>query len=206
MKNSRTFTIFAGVNGAGKSTLFHSLGKENFGVRLNTDEMVALNGNDWKNPRAQLEASRMVLKLQEECIEKGLDFNRETTLPGSNIFKTIEKAKKHNYKVHLYYVGLDSVETARSRVKSRVEHGGHGVYDEFIDIRFNNMESRLMELFPLCDDIKLFDNSKDSIEMVAYQYKGEFVRVRKDCEWLNSLLSRYENVKMLNEANIFELQ
>ena len=45
-----TYTIFAGVNGAGKSTLYSTLLQENhdFGVRVNSDEIVISNGGDWR--------------------------------------------------------------------------------------------------------------------------------------------------------------
>ena len=43
------YTIFTGVNGAGKTSLFRILNKyEDFGARINIDEMVARKGS-WRD-------------------------------------------------------------------------------------------------------------------------------------------------------------
>ena len=94
MQNSKIYTIFAGVNGAGKSTLFQSDKSNDLGVRLNTDEFIREHGQDWKNIKAQIEAGKAILKLQEECFEKGLSINRETTLAGNNIIESITKSER----------------------------------------------------------------------------------------------------------------
>ena len=82
MSSIKRYTIFAGVNGAGKSTLFGVYNSEDLGVRLNTDEMVKEAGKDWKDNAAQVEAGKKLIKLQQECFDKGLSLNRETTLNG----------------------------------------------------------------------------------------------------------------------------
>lgn len=89
MASTKTFTIFAGVNGAGKSTLFAADSAADLGVRLNTDEIVKSKGWDWKDPRAQIEAGKELLKRQKDCLEKGISFNQETTLSGVSIVKCI---------------------------------------------------------------------------------------------------------------------
>ena len=40
--SSPVYTLFAGVNGAGKSTFYRTLGQD-FGVRVNTDEILKAN-------------------------------------------------------------------------------------------------------------------------------------------------------------------
>ena len=64
MQNSKVYTIFAGINGAGKSTLFQSESNVDFGVRLNSDEIVKTRGKDWKDNKAQIEAGKEILRLQ----------------------------------------------------------------------------------------------------------------------------------------------
>ena len=64
MQNSKVYTIFAGINGAGKSTLFQSESNVDFGVRLNFDEIVKTRGKDWQDSKAQIEASKEILRLQ----------------------------------------------------------------------------------------------------------------------------------------------
>ncbi|MBP5308912.1 MAG: hypothetical protein J6Z34_07245 [Clostridia bacterium] len=64
MQNSKVYTIFAGINGAGKSTLFQSESNVDFGVRLNSDEIVKARGKDWQDSKAQIEAGKEILRLQ----------------------------------------------------------------------------------------------------------------------------------------------
>ena len=81
------YTIFAGVNGAGKSTLYSTLLQENhdFGVRVNSDEIVISNGGDWRNQSDQAKAMKMAVKLIKDCMNKSVSFNQETTLTGRSM-------------------------------------------------------------------------------------------------------------------------
>ena len=54
-------------------------------------------------------------------------YNQETTLTGKNIIKAIKEIKEKGYTIHLYYVGVDSPEIAKQRVKNRVKRGGHDI-------------------------------------------------------------------------------
>lgn len=187
MENSKVFTIFAGINGAGKSTLYYTLGPDKFGVRLNTDEIVKERGEDWKDTAAQFEAAKTLFEVQNECFSKGISFNRETTLSGYNIIKTIKQAKSLSYKVNLMFVGVDDIDIAKKRVLSRVNKGGHGISEKIMDIRYSHIFENLMQVMPYCDSIQLFDNSKNGFDLAGYKYNNAFVKI-KDCKWLDSLI------------------
>ena len=132
----KIYTLFAGVNGAGKSTFFKALNHD-FGVRVNLDEIIMEHYNrDWKNPKVQMAAGRKAVSLIKDCINRGISFNQETTLTGQAIFTTINKAKAVGFKVHLYYVGLESVELSMERVATRVAASGHGVPEEDLRRRY----------------------------------------------------------------------
>lgn len=107
----RFFTIVAGVNGVGKSSLTGALlsGSNDLGVVI--DEEFSQN-----------EAS--------ECaIEKGINFTQETTLSGVRTLRTIKQARERDYRIRLYYVGVNTAEESIRRIKNRVEKGGHGYTD-----------------------------------------------------------------------------
>ena len=188
MSSIKRYTIFAGVNGAGKSTLFGVYNSEDLGVRLNTDEMVKDAGKDWKDNAAQVEAGKKLIKLQQECFDKGLSLNRETTLNGSNIVNSIIKAKELGYEIHLRYVGVNNPEIAKERVKKRIEMGGHGVSDETIERRFTGALDNLKKIYPLCDTVNIYDNSGESLELVAYVYDGKLEKTEVNCQWCDELL------------------
>ena len=194
MANSRVFTIFAGVNGTGKSTLFYTL-EDNFGVRLNTDELVRSAGKDWKNLNAQLEAVRYVMKTQTDCLENGVSFNRETTIPGRALSRLIQDAKKKKFKIHLYFVNVESVDICKERVKNRVENGGHGVPENIIEEGYRVVNQRVAEILNSCDKAQFYDNTFDTIQLVGYKHKDSIVKVVDNCKWLNELDDIYDKIK-----------
>ena len=64
-----------GPSGAGKSTLYVADGSSDLGVRLNSDGLVREAGADWRSVKAQIEAEKRFLKMQQECFEKGQSYN-----------------------------------------------------------------------------------------------------------------------------------
>ena len=195
-----TYTIFAGVNGAGKTTLYSTLIQENhdFGVRVNSDEIVISNGGDWRNKSDQAKAMKMAVKLIKDCMNKGISFNQETTLTGKSMINNILKAKSLGYKIIMNYVGLSSPELAIQRVAYRVSMGGHGIPEEDIKRRYYVSLSKLKELMPLIDELYIYDNS-NHMNLVAKTIAGYLTLLDTDCLWLNSshLFDRYTNEFML---------
>ena len=186
MKATKKLTIFAGVNGAGKSTLYYSEeNKEDLGVRLNSDELIHELGGDWRSASVQLEAGKEILRRQQDCMEKGLSFNRETTLSGTEIFRTIEEAKALGYEIHLRYVGVNNVEIAKERIKRRVALGGHGVSEDTVERRYERTMENFLKVIPLCDTVAVYDNSSDALVYVGYSLNGKLLRTKDPCSWLD---------------------
>lgn len=116
----KKYLVFAGVNGAGKSTLYQTMQAELHDMlRVNTDEIVRSFG-DWKNTRDVLNAGKIAIKQIEQYFEQGNSFNQETTLCGASIIRNIQKAKDLGYCVDLHYVGVETVDIAKERIKHRV--------------------------------------------------------------------------------------
>lgn len=159
MKNKKVFTVIAGINGAGKTSLYRVLKEtEDLGQRVNIDEL-ALEKGDWRDPRAQIYAGRTAMTMISQYINDGVSFHLETTLPGAAIIRQINEAKAHGFTITLYFVGVDSVRVALDRVHLRMANGGHGIADEFIIKRFNQLNTNLRKILPLCDNAILFDNT-----------------------------------------------
>lgn len=168
----KSYIIIAGVNGAGKTTLFNT--NQMFGdiVRVNLDETVRKMGGSWKNQRDVGKAGMICVRKIQECIQKGLSFNQETTLCGKSVINNILKAKEKDFRIELYYVGLDSPELAKKRIRERVRNGGHGIPEEDVDRRYYESLRNLKAVFPICDKADIFDNSEE-FNKVAEFIKGE---------------------------------
>lgn len=196
----KIFTIFAGVNGAGKSTLYNSpiLEKEKLGVRINTDEIVRTFG-DWKNEADQVKAGKIAIKLRKDCIEKGLSFNQETTLTGKSIIKLIEQVKEKGYKVHLFYVGVNSPEIAKERIAGRVKKGGHDIPNETVEKRYYESIENLKIILPKVDLAEIYDNS-NSYTLAITKREGIIKSQTKELpEWLKNINKDF-NMSNIKEA------
>ena len=197
MQSFKVYTVFAGVNGAGKSTLFQSDNSGDLGVRLNSDEIIKKNGEDWKDVNAQISAGKEIIRLQDECFRQGLSMNRETTLVGNNIINSIRKAKELGYIIRLRYVGVSSPEIAKERIAKRISMGGHGVSEETIDRRFGSSLENFYKVYNLCDNINIFDNSGSSMVLVAYSKSGILKRTDVSCEWCDNLIQNLNENKTI---------
>jgi len=158
------YSIIAGINGAGKSSVFYAgdLKIAPGSVRVNSDELIHDEySNNWRNEIIQIKAGKEIIKLVQECISKKLSFNQETTLAGRNIYRTILKVKELGYGVSLHYVGLENADLAIERVQERVKNGGHGIEESIIRERYIKSFENLREILPLCDNINIYDNTKN---------------------------------------------
>ena len=63
-------------------------------------------------------------------MEEGISFNQETTLCGKSIIRNIKTAKSKGFYIVMNYIGVESSDIAKDRVKHRVSQGGHGIPDE----------------------------------------------------------------------------
>ena len=172
------YTIFAGVNGAGKTSLYRILSKyEDMGERVNIDEIVERGGGSWRDAVAQLIAGRKALRLIGEHIKAGKSFNQETTLPGPTVLKQIQKARRAGFTVRLYFVGVENLQTAIKRVKTRVDKGGHGVDEQLIRDRFAKLPAALRAALPLTDTAFFYDNTVKFLQVALVRNN-----VIVDCE------------------------
>lgn len=177
----KTAYIFAGVNGAGKSTLYwNEVEKgERLGQRINIDEIVSSFG-DWRNSKE----ARIALKLQKSFIDNNESFNQETTLCGKGIVRLFERLKEQGFRICLYYVGVDSVDIAKERVKMRIAKGEHNIDEALIKKQYTVSFKNLKQILPLCDKVFLYDNSKE-LRKIGQIIDGKLEY--ESTQWLDSL-------------------
>lgn len=171
------YTLIAGINGAGKTSLYWTLSRNgSLGVRINIDEIVKERG-DWHDPKLQIMAGREALKRIYECIDNQISFHTETTLPGLSIVRQINRAKEKGFEIQLYFVGVESVDIALERVHRRMAHGGHGIDDQCLMRRYEQLIPNLRKILPLCDRAVMFDNTV-RFRQIALLYQNRVV----DCD------------------------
>lgn len=161
--------IISGCNGAGKTTASYSLLPELLECSqfVNSDEF-AKSLSPFDPSAAMVSASRYMLMKTSYLFERRQDFCIETTLATRSLMKMIDKAKEVGYTVTILYLWLNSPELAISRVKNRVEEGGHNIPEETIRRRYYvGLKYFFKDYMPVSDRWMLADNSKGPFEVVA---------------------------------------
>lgn len=181
------YVLFAGVNGSGKSTLYQLLPEYQNLPRINTDEIVQEYG-DWKDFSSQMKAGRKAVELLKSYFESRISFNQETTLCGRSILRNIENARNLGYQVEIHYLGVDSVEICKERIRHRVSAGGHGIPDRDVERRYSESLRNIKKVLPLCSRVYFYDNT-ESFALTAISKYGEIdLRCPVPPEWLKMIL------------------
>ncbi len=155
----------AGTNGAGKSSILgeaflaakvHYFNPDNAAQRI-----LAVNPGS-SQAEANSAAWHEGRRLLERAIAERLDFAFETTLGGNTIPSLLAAAISEGIEVRIAYVGLNSAELHITRVRSRVEHGGHDIPEAAIRERYTQSRIHLIQLLPNLTELLLYDNSKEA--------------------------------------------
>jgi predicted ABC-type ATPase len=180
-----TLTLIAGPNGAGKSTITRLVEVEGLDRLLDPDA-IARRINPADPAVAAIAAGREVLRRQAEYLREAVSFAVETTLAGSRV-NLADEARRHGYKVHLPYVGIDTPELSILRVRERVIRGGHFVPDEDVRRRYSRSMANAAQVTVTADIARLFDNSEDGHRLVLIAKSG-VITFRADPlpPWLDS--------------------
>ena len=182
----KTYTIVAGVNGCGKSSLTGVLRTEiaDLGKIIDVDKITAACGG---NP---LEGDKKAVILLNDCLEKEICFNQETTLSGRKTLDTVKRAIEKGYSIRLYYVGLDTVEESLLRIENRVKRGGHNINTDTVANRFSKRFDDLLAVLPYCNEATFYDNDNGFVTVAKYK-NGELQTIGQNSpKWLLELIER----------------
>ena len=156
-----TCYIIAGPNGAGKTTFANAyiasyVGRMGF---LNEDNIAKEMNPDGVDYSANFAAGRIFFKQLDNMIEEEKDFAFETTLSPLSFIPKIINWRSRGWSVVLYYLYLPNAAASVSRVKTRVEAGGHDVPLDMIIRRYPKSLANLFIYANVCDMTLCFDNS-----------------------------------------------
>ena len=190
-EKASVLTLFGGVDGAGKTSFYRTdyVRRIDMGQHIDVDEIAKTLGN-WSEGSVQYAAAQEAIRISNRRILEGVSFNRESTMTGYTIFNLARFAKKKNYKVVLYYLGVDSAETAVMRVAGRAAEGGYSVDENTVRLRYGRSLQQVGDHLSLFDKIYFFDNT--SWFMRVAECEGEKLVWEKagyHSEWLERILA-----------------
>lgn len=177
MKEPPQLFVIAGPNGAGKTTfarefLPHFARCRDF---VNAD-LIASGLSPFSPAAAAMEAGRVMLRKIHELGARRHSFAFETTLSGRGYLALFRRLKAADYRIHIVFLWLPSVELAIQRVKDRVRRGGHSVPEDDIRRRFDRgLRNLLIDYNDSADTWTLFDNSGSQPRLIARADGGRIV-------------------------------
>lgn len=177
-KQKPTCFIIAGPNGAGKTTfalryLPQIAGCRNF---VNAD-LIAYGFSPFDSLSAQYEAGRLFLRQIYANIDKRVDFAFETTLAGRSQINLLKKLRQNGWQIVLFFLWIPDAAFSKSRVRERVENGGHNIPDDAIYRRYPRIMYNLIKIYiPLCDKMICYDNSR-SKPVPVFEQDGKIRRI-----------------------------
>ncbi len=185
--------LLGGANGSGKSTFAVDLIEQTNYFFLNADE-IEKSLDEPKSNAASVKAGRMFFDKISELIKDEISFIVESTLSGKSLLNIIKQAKANNYNISIIYVYLDSAETCISRIKARVQKGGHHIPDDVVRRRYyRSLHNFWYKYKDLADKWMMYYNAGTSIEDVAAGKEEEFYVIDGGYfEVFNQNLDKYE--------------
>ena len=166
------FTVIAGPNGAGKSTYAEGLAARSYplGELVNPDMIAAaLPGPD---ATRDTRAGRQTLARTRALIASNQTFSRETTLSGTEILRTMQAAKEAGFRVNLFFVGVNSLETSRRRVEDRVSKGGHDIPRHVQERRFDRSFANAARATRIADTTVFVHSREERFQSAGMARRG----------------------------------
>jgi predicted ABC-type ATPase len=140
--------------------------------------------------------------LLQAAIDDRHDFNFESTLGAHTIPSMLEKAASEGARVHIWYVGLDSLGRHIARVKARHKAGGHDIPETDIRRRYETSRENLVWLMPKLTTLLVYDNSREADpkagkrpepKLVLQMIDGRIVapaELRNTPDWAKAIVAR----------------
>ncbi len=180
--NPKNAYVIAGPNGSGKTTFANEfLPKYAKCPNFVNADLIAQGLSPFFPRAAAIKAGRLVLEQIRSLAEKNADFAFETTLSGKSYLRLLTTLKKKGYAINLFFLWIPNVELALSRIKDRVDTGGHDVPSLDVKRRFHRGIYNFFKYYrPLSDTWLLFNNADATPRLIAKEKSGKAEIVDKE--------------------------
>ena len=171
------YVLLAGPNGVGKSTIY-GLTPDMKGITyINLDKL------------EKHSSGKQAVSIIEDCFAHNASMVRETTLCGRTIVSSIERALDAGYEVIIHFIGIESEDICRKRIKSRVARGGHNISDTDLHRRFSKSYEQVRKLIPVCSELYFYDNTEYFKKVAKYSAGKEVWHAANLPQWYVNLIT-----------------
>ena len=118
--------------------------------------------------------------MRHKLLETKTSFTFETVMSSPDKVAFLQKAQQQGFRTYLYYVATEDPEINISRVRYRVETGGHPVPEDRIVSRYRRSLALLPRAVAFSDRAYLFDNSGHERVWIAEVTDGEVLEMKTD--------------------------
>jgi len=161
--------VIAGPNGLGKTSLTQFLNSQgfDFGVYINPDDIAnELTGTYDERVR---QAQALADDRRKKEISRDRSFSFETVFSHPSKLNELDAARKADFEITLFFIGVDRPEINVERVRTRVQLGGHDVPEDRVVARYARTMGLLADMVERADRAVIFDNTAQSNDASAFR-------------------------------------
>lgn len=216
----KTIYVVGGTNGVGKSTIREELLGPSIPY-INADFIA----KELKTRHASLMLAELARQFGSEQMKKyiasGESFAFENNLHEAKTYQWLEEMQKKDFRIEIYYVGVNNLQITTKRIQERVKRGEHHVPPDEVFARYENGLKLLRHYFAMPDKLLLIDNTEISqiclqaekgvilfhhgVVSWVEQFVNSLTKISpistKELTSIDEVRKRYEALKFKNDRN-----
>lgn len=157
--SSKQLWMLVGGNGAGKSTFYQQVLKP-LGMPFINADLIAREVFPDDPEGHSYEAARIAEAMRFEQLQAGNSFCFETVFSHPSKVDFMAHAKALGYQIIMVVIHVESTALNFARISQRVIDGGHNVPTDKVEARIPRMLDNVRLAIPLCDQVRVLDNSR----------------------------------------------
>lgn len=192
---NRRLLVVAGPNGSGKSTIMNMIRTDSSWesyIYISPDEVVKeARYSGIADEKFRYESAMVYCQdARNKIISIGYELVFETVFSTEEKMDFLIMAKSAGYEINVIFVTTADPQINITRVKQRVEDGGHDVPPDKVISRYERSMNYLYPIFEIADYMSVYDNSGKKSLPVFYKAKDScyYLNIDNSYLWLDEYL------------------
>ncbi len=116
--------------------------------------------------------------IRQKLLDMRASYTFETVMSSPDKVKLFQRAQERGYRTYLYYIATEDPAINVSRVKERVQKGGHSVPEDKIISRYYRSLDLLIDAIHYSNRAYIFDNSNYHYTWIAEITEGKMLELK----------------------------